>query len=117
MEWDIPVNRKSTPIYHLREPHVHEPQQPQRSEISLILTVVFIAVAAVMTMLTLGGVHALMQLVNAADSFKASVVAGVLGLGLVVLGPVLLLGLAVVLPRWWLRDMKHRIASMFRARA
>lgn len=98
------------------ESTAHEPRQPQRGEISLILTFVFVAVAVVMTMLTLGGMHALVQLVTAAHGVKASIVAGVLGLGLVVLGPVLLLGLAVLLPRWWLRDMKQRIGSMFRVR-
>ncbi|MBY0509522.1 MAG: hypothetical protein K2P94_05160 [Rhodospirillaceae bacterium] len=112
------MNRKSARTYESgHESLAHEPREPKRGEISLILTLVFIAGAAVMTMLTLGGVHALVQLVTSAANFKASIVAGVLGLGLVVLGPVLLLALAVLLPRWWLRDMKHRIASVFRARA
>jgi hypothetical protein len=114
IERNGPVKNTARVYESMPEPLAHEPREPQRGEISLILTLVFIAVAAVMTMLTLGGVHALVELVTAADNFKASIVAGVLGLGLVVLGPVLLLGLAILLPRWWLRDMKRRIGSMFR---
>lgn len=114
IERNLTLNSESAQTYESR---AHEPSGPKRGEISLILTLVFIAVAAVMTVLTLGGVHALVQLVSSAANFKASIVMGVLGLGLVVLGPVLLLGVAVVLPRWWLRDMKHRITSVFRARA
>lgn len=118
IERTVIANRKTARPYDgVQESRIHEPREPKRGEISLILTLVFIAVAAVMTMLTLGGVHALVELVTSAANFKASIVAGVLGLGLVVLGPVLLLALAVLLPRWWLRDMKHRIASVFSARA
>lgn len=86
-----------------------------RREASLILAIIFVFGLGGTLLLTLGGAHALVQLVAMAGTFKSTVITGVLGMGLVILGPVLLLALAVILPSWWFRDMKTRVAKLLRA--
>lgn len=96
--------------------YIDRPRNPVPRDASIILAIVFFVGIGVTFMLTLGGVHALVQLVSAADGIKSSVIASVLGLGLVVLGPVLLWALAVILPRWWFRDVKNRVRKLFHTR-
>lgn len=79
-----------------------------------LLLVACIGVSAV---LTLGGVHWLVEQVTAAGDFKSELITAVLGLGLVLVGPVLLLALAVILPTWWFKDMRVRIVSIIAPRA
>jgi hypothetical protein len=54
-------------------------------------------------LLTAGGVRWLSDQLALADTFKAELVTVVLGTGLVILGPTLLLGLVFMLPRGWFR--------------
>jgi hypothetical protein len=70
----------------------------------------FASGAAVALLLTFGGLHWLLEQVTAAQNAKSSTVAAILALGPVLIGPVLLLALAAVLPRWWF----HAVKIMFR---
>lgn len=74
-----------------------------------LLLIVCIAVSA---LLTLGGAHWLVEQVSVAGDFKSELITAVLGLGLVLVGPVLVLALAVILPSWWFRAMRLRIVRM-----
>ena len=71
-----------------------------------MLAVLFMAGIAIAALLTVGGVHWLAQQIDLASNFKSSVVTLILGLGLVLVGPVLLWALATLLPRWWFKSMK-----------
>jgi hypothetical protein len=97
-----------------RNPTRYPEDAGERREASLILAIIFVFGLGATLLLTLGGAHALVQLVAMAGTFKSTIITGVLGMGLVVLGPVLLLALAVILPRWWFRDMKTRVAKLLR---
>jgi len=85
-----------------------------RIETVLALAMVFMAGAVGSLLLTVGGVHWLIQQVDLADSLKSSIITLVLGLGLVFVGPVLLWALTTVLPRWWFRRVKEFFVSIGR---
>jgi hypothetical protein len=63
-------------------------------------------------LITFGGVQWLTAQIAAAGDFKSGLIAGVLGLGLVLLGPVLLWALAALLPRWWFRAAGARLKQL-----
>ena len=83
-----------------------------RRKPSLGWALLLVACIAVSAVLTLGGAHWLIEQVTAAGDFKSELITAVLGLGLVLVGPVLVLGLAVILPTWWFRAMRLRIVRM-----
>ena len=62
--------------------------------------------------LTLGGVHWLLDQRAAAPDFKSEIIATILGMGFVFVGPVLLFALAVLSPQWWLRSVKSRVKRL-----
>jgi len=81
---------------------------PPRRAPPLAGVLVFIVGLAITLALTIGGAHELVQHVTAAGSLKSGIITLVVGLGLVLIGPVLLLALIMMLPRWWFRDVWSR---------
>ncbi len=79
-----------------------------RPELALGWTVLFFLGSIVAAMLTLGGVHWLLEQRAVAPDFKAELIATILGMGFVFVGPVLLFALAVLSPQWWLHAVKAR---------
>ncbi len=84
-----------------------------RGETVIAWALLFAAGAVLALLLTLGGVHWLHEQITASENFKASVVTAVLGLGLVIIGPVLLLAVIAILPRWWIRSVKAATRKLF----
>ncbi len=80
----------------------------ERRELALGWTVLFVLGSIMATLLTLGGVHWLLEQRAAAPDVKAEVIAAILGMGFVFVGPVLLFALAVLSPQWWLHGVKSR---------
>lgn len=62
--------------------------------------------------LTFGGVHWLLDQRAAAPDFKSEIIATILGMGFVFVGPVLLFALAVLSPQWWLREANSRVKRL-----
>lgn len=75
-------------------------------------TVLLIAGCCGALLLTFGGIQWLTEQIAAARGFKSELITGVLGLGLVVVGPVLLWALAALLPQWWLRALAARFKRL-----
>ena len=90
--------------------HLHT---TERSETIIAWALLFTAGAVIALLLTFGGLHWLYEQVVATQNIKSSIVTAILGLGLVFIGPVLLLALAAVLPRWWFRAIKTAVRKMF----
>lgn len=84
----------------------------ERSETVIAWALLFAAGAVLALLLTFGGVHWLLEQVTASGNFKSGVVTTVLGLGLVLIGPVLLLAVMAILPRWWVRSVKAAIRKL-----
>ncbi len=85
----------------------------ERGETVIAWALLFAGGAVLAFLLTFGGVHWLLEQVTASESFKASVVTAALGLGLVLIGPVLLLAVMAILPRWWIRSVKAAARKLF----
>jgi len=85
-------------VVNTNRPQNAEPRDSQALWAALLLLGTGIA-----ALLTVGGVRWLSDQLALADTFKAEVVTVVLGTGLVILGPTLLLALVFMLPRWWFR--------------
>lgn len=80
----------------------------EHRELALGWTLLFILGSVIAAMLTLGGLHWLLEQRAAAPDLKAEIVATILGMGFVFVGPVLLFALGVLSPQWWLRGVKSR---------
>ena len=93
---------------------IHQPQvhQGPRREFAFAWTLLFLLGIVIAALLTLGGVHWLMEQRAAAADSKSEVIATILGAGFVFVGPVLLFALAVLSPQWWLRGVKSRAKRM-----
>jgi len=62
---------------------------------------------------TFGGLQWVTTQIDAASDIKSSLITGILGLGLVLIGPVLLFAMAVFTPQWWLLSIKAHFRSRF----
>lgn len=85
---------------------------PARRRAPLWWAVLLFAGCCGALLLTFGGIQWLSEQVAAAGDFKSELITGVLGLGLVLVGPVLLWALAALLPQWWLRGLAARIKHL-----
>lgn len=63
-------------------------------------------------LLSLGGLQWTVQQIALAGDFKSELITGVLGLGLVIIGPVLLWALTALLPRRWFRAIGARLRQL-----
>jgi len=72
-----------------------------------------VAGIAASLILTFGGLQWVMVQVDAASDTKSGLITGVLGLGLVLIGPVLLFALAASVPQWWLASVKAHFRGWF----
>ena len=89
-----------------------QPPDINRREAMVAWLVLLVLGTALAVLLTMGGVQWLGEQLGAAKNFKSGVVTTVLGMGLVVIGPVLLLALVLIFPRWWLRAAAARIKKV-----
>jgi len=80
-----------------------------RREAKIAWAMLLVLGTALAVLLTVGGVQWLGEQLNTARNFKSELVTTVLGMGLVVIGPVLLLALVLTFPRWWLRAAAARL--------
>ncbi len=85
---------------------------PERRRAPLSWAVLLFAGCCGALLLTFGGIQWLTEQVAAAGDFKSELITGVLGLGLVLVGPVLLWALAALLPQWWLRGLGARFKRL-----
>ncbi len=84
----------------------------ERSDAVIAWAALLILGIALAALLTLGGVQWLGEQLDTARTFKSEIVTTVLGMGLVVIGPVLLLALVLMFPRWWIRAATARIKRL-----
>ncbi len=72
-------------------------------------TVIFVVGAIIALLMTLSGARELLDQVNAAPDSKSGFITMVIGFGLVLLGPVLLVALGMLIPHQWLPTAFERI--------
>ena len=74
-------------------------------------TSVFVGGAIIALLITLSGARELLDQLDDAPDGSSHLITLVIGSGLVVLGPVLLMALAVLMPQHWLPDIFERIGD------
>jgi hypothetical protein len=94
---------------HLRSP---DKTRTLSAEAALAAAVFILAGIGGAFLMTLGGVQWLMDQLALAGDFKSELITTVLGLGMVILGPILLLAVAVILPPWWFRSLWRRLRGL-----
>ncbi len=88
----------------------------ERDEVSVTGAVLFVLGLGVTLICSTIGIQWVSQQMAAADGFKSDLVALVLGLGLVLVGPVLLLALATLFPSGGWRALRRGMSALFKPR-
>jgi len=91
---------------------VHDLHLPERREVAIAWSLIFFVGIASALLLTLGGVQWLVEQLGDNADFKTHLITIILGLGFILVGPVLLFALAIVAPQWWFRAIKARARKL-----
>jgi hypothetical protein len=94
------------------QPGVPETNRMLSTEGALVGVFFILAGISGALLMTFGGLQWLLAQIALAGDLKSGFVTTVLGLGLVLLGPILLLAVAVILPQWWFRSLWLRLRGL-----